>query len=473
MTYLLDLWDLVLKLPIIRSHSDEDSSKNALLVFRTVVNVMHRPEFKMERLELSKGLSALMENQEELKMLKIYQNLGKSTFFRLNSTEHIPSPSSRPVLCSCYSKLIFVLPPLRDNFLRHLEDKIKSGHFSPRHLTRNQKRRTKCVKDSLARLKMEQIHEYPRENESFRQENSSLFGWKNLAENEEFKQNRDWPDLITNNFEVFICFVKCFSEQIMSVAVGDVKWGAIPGYFEVLELLVAILQQVFEWHLRQNVMADMVEKRNQDHRAGLPFKVTHKVNSAVMECSYTVVKGNPAVLDVFLRVAIENLDTQCARKVDRVLDQIRQWFFMSLQHRYTYGTDGPKAMHFHSNFDHAYFFGAVQALLESAHITILKRTLHFLYDFCPAFTGESRIDLFQSVLLSPRRFFPRLFLHWNSEVRDAFFFILVYKIIPLPPQFAAPGESGREKNFRGLQRKDAVISTETSVQCLGRGDSKC
>jgi hypothetical protein len=49
MTYLLDLWDLVLKLPIIRSHSDEDSSKNALLVFRTVVNVMHRPEFKMER----------------------------------------------------------------------------------------------------------------------------------------------------------------------------------------------------------------------------------------------------------------------------------------------------------------------------------------------------------------------------------------------------------------------------------------
>jgi hypothetical protein len=161
-----------------------------------------------------------MENQEELKMLKIYQNLGKSTFFRLNSTEHIPSPSSRPVLCSCYSKLIFVLPPLRDNFLRHLEDKIKSGHFSPRHLTRNQKRRTKCVKDSLARLKMEQIHEYPRENESFRQENSSLFGWKNLAENEEFKQNRDWPDLITNNFEVFICFVKCFSGACLMFAGG-------------------------------------------------------------------------------------------------------------------------------------------------------------------------------------------------------------------------------------------------------------
>ncbi len=36
-----------------------------------------------------------------------------------------------------------------------------------------------------------------------------------------------------------------------------------------------------------------------------------------------------------------------------------------------------------------------------------------------------------------------MFLHWNAEVRDAFFFILVYKTIPLPPALAAPGESGR------------------------------
>jgi hypothetical protein len=88
------------------------------------------------------------------------------------------------------------------------------------------------------------------------------------------------------------------AEHITSVAVGDIMWGAIPCYFRLLQLLTSIIQQVFEWHLRQNVMADVVENKNQDHRAGLPFKVTHKVNNAVMECSYTVVKANPAVSTV-------------------------------------------------------------------------------------------------------------------------------------------------------------------------------
>ncbi len=45
---------------------------------------------------------------------------------------------------------------------------------------------------------------------------------------------------------------------------------------------------------------------------------------------------------MFLRVAIENLDTQCSRKVDRVLDQIRQWFFMSLQNSSSSGKEGPE-----------------------------------------------------------------------------------------------------------------------------------
>jgi hypothetical protein len=158
-----------------------------------------------------------MEHQEDLKRLKIYQNLGKSTFFRLNSTDQIPCPIPRTVLCDCYSKLIFVLPPLRENFLKHLEEKIAIGHFSPHHSTRNQRRRTNRVNDSLDRLREEQTLKYSVENEQFHQNNSSLFGWKNLAENEEFKQNRDWPDLITKNFEVFVCFVKCFAGACFSI----------------------------------------------------------------------------------------------------------------------------------------------------------------------------------------------------------------------------------------------------------------
>ena len=70
---------------------------------------------------------------------------------------------------------------------------------------------------------------------------------------------------------------------------------------------------------------------------------------------------------------------------------------------------------------------ALTILLHQEHFQVLLKTLTFIYMHTGHFYGEERAQLF-TILLS-RELFPRLFLHWCTEIRRVFHCILVYRLM--------------------------------------------
>jgi len=69
---------------------------------------------------------------------------------------------------------------------------------------------------------------------------------------------------------------------------------------------------------------------------------------------------------------------------------------------------------------------AISILLHQEHFQVLLKTLTFLYMHTGHFYGRHRQELFD-VLLSDT-LFPKLFLHWCTEIRRVFHCILIYRL---------------------------------------------
>ena len=69
---------------------------------------------------------------------------------------------------------------------------------------------------------------------------------------------------------------------------------------------------------------------------------------------------------------------------------------------------------------------AISILLHQEHFQVLLKTLTFLYMHTGHFYGRHRQELFD-VLLSDT-LFPKLFLHWCTEIRRVFHCILIYRV---------------------------------------------
>jgi hypothetical protein len=111
------------------------------------------------------------------------------------------------------------------------------------------------------------------------------------------------------------------------------------------------------------------------------------------------------------------------------------------------------------NFDLAFFSEAFQVMLEAEHHQILSRILSLLYDsplcflsletfpslifasclsymYSELFQGDLRQRMFGDFLM--KRFFFRLFLYWDYNIRNIFHQLIIFKVPLLASCYSWP-----------------------------------
>ena len=79
-----------------------------------------------------------------------------------------------------------------------------------------------------------------------------------------------------------------------------------------------------------------------------------------------------------------------------------------------------------TNFDIDFFCKGCEIVIEADHFAQLYRLLTLLYSYSELFDGMIRTKLFGEMLL--KKFFFKLFLHWDDNVRNTYQQIIVFKV---------------------------------------------
>jgi hypothetical protein len=78
------------------------------------------------------------------------------------------------------------------------------------------------------------------------------------------------------------------------------------------------------------------------------------------------------------------------------------------------------------NFDVEFFCRGVDVMIQSEHHQVISRCLTMLYNSAEVFMGEARRAVYIDLML--QRYFFRLFLHWDVNVRNTYHQLLAFKV---------------------------------------------
>ena len=79
-----------------------------------------------------------------------------------------------------------------------------------------------------------------------------------------------------------------------------------------------------------------------------------------------------------------------------------------------------------TSFDHKFFCKGIDIMFQTDHHQIMTRALSMVYAALGLFTDDARVSLVIECLL--HKYFFRLFLHWDSAVRNSYHQILLFKV---------------------------------------------
>jgi len=225
---------------------------------------------------------------------------------------------------------------------------------------------------------------------SFFENNPSLFDWTVWLQG----VNDDWlKSSITKvkiklsrpeNFFPFVSFIIC---HVCKIAVGQIHFGLVPGYWT---LVAAVLERV-------------------SRRRAAAYTET------MVQCISDLLQ-NRSLLRFFAQALLLTTDAFDCASVDKSLNLLDEWFLIV-------APDMADPLPGNMCFDT--LFGALDVLLQSNHFQVLLKTLTFIYMHLGRAYGALRTR-FCGLLLD--KHFSALFLHWHPEVRLMFHRILIFRL---------------------------------------------
>lgn len=111
------------------------------------------------------------------------------------------------------------------------------------------------------------------------------------------------------------------------------------------------------------------------------------------------------------------------------------------------------------DFDHKYFVKALDIIFQTDHHQLMTRALSMLYSILEVFTGDARVSIVIDLLL--HKYFFRLFLHWDSSVRNCYHQLLLFKGIRTKRTQLVSIRLSKDRNINGPSFHDMEHITDT------------
>ncbi|XXQ36790.1 Protein of unknown function (DUF1765) [Plasmodiophora brassicae] len=252
----------------------------------------------------------------------------------------------------------------------------------------------------------------------------------------------DFRNLLGTDPETLHAFVAGVVAHVTDVAHGSIQWSCVPGLWPLTSAAIRKLQ-------------------------GLrPLSYTSKIRRCM-----TQYLRNPDVLQFAVRALLRATPLHDKFEVNSCLDHIGSWMAAACSN-YS-ARDSPQhagnslSVPLPRSFCHDEFLCALEMLLSSEHFQVLIKTLTLVYSNCGRFVGQHRRQLCHDMLVGI--FFNKLFMHWCSEVRRRFHYIVVYKFnrggLCAPP----PVPESQQMPSMSRSRRPSRSSSSNGLAAAGSG----
>ncbi|KAL6077459.1 Ras-GAP domain-containing protein, variant 2 [Balamuthia mandrillaris] len=428
---LLHCWQYLLKEAPLATYSDRP------LFFKEIVFIVRRPEFDIFNLQWVEMKPAC--HPADLKLAVDYHNmLNETLHFSVNKLNRGAVYSSLLEFCSkmlainyfCFPKLmVLVLDSVWP------EGKEKAAASKDKQLYKE-------IHDIINAGLQQSLHN-EEEDLDFPSRSTQVFGMMGslfsamegtkplLIQTQSKKQA--WLRKFTDRGQNFYVFLSDFIDQVCYLT-GDhraVQWHVIPGY-------------------RQFVHAFLFELKTSKTNVSL-----WQQDRSLMKCSCSLLV-NPSLLNLLVKILFTKTSVHDIPSAEAAVDMLMEWFETVRQ---LYNRLPP-------GFDYEFFFKGLCILLQQEHHVLLARVLMFLYYNLGVFFGGPRVYLLQQTLL--RDMFFKFFCHWNTEIRDLYHRVLVFKAQRLKQEYNRLDKSGFSDCFPHEQQIDKEIDTmiENRIQLM-------
>lgn len=272
--------------------------------------------------------------------------------------------------------------------------------------------------------------------EKFKRLNPTLFRWTRYspylgpyADSDVFRTHEvsqaGWMLKLTQDGEFFSCFMTSYMQHAELVSIGEPVWYCLPGYALLIRISMLLVKEAAwrRWQSIRDATDNIINSSNQDDEP-VAFEVKSSRSVKTVLDGVLQLLKNRDVLESCVLAVFECTNVLNAKSVGACLSRMEEWFGASAV-AVGENTAGDIAYRLPVNF-HGHALGTgVRVMLSSESFEILNRVLLFLYNRMDYFDGELRQNVLKAIV--QRHMF--LFLHWNTEVRNSYHHLLVYKII--------------------------------------------
>lgn len=213
----------------------------------------------------------------------------------------------------------------------------------------------------------------------------------------------------------------------MTDSTADFKWNLVEGFQQLV--------QAFLFNLRQY---------------DRPSKVLMDTTKALIAC-------DPALINFFLKHVYYKTNIYNMDLVNNLFTKLDVWFteFDRLEQPLP------------ASFDASFFCSGMELLIDLDHHQLTSRILAFVFANAALLVGDVRRTVLYEFFL--KKYFFRLFLHWDDVVRNYFHQLLIYRMVRIPrshlaeagfhaPEIAVLGASTSSLN--GASRVQQLSSEE-------------
>jgi len=201
--------------------------------------------------------------------------------------------------------------------------------------------------------------------------------------------------------EFYFVFSGLWFSHVKRLAQGEIIWSLVPGYWQFVQRFTELL---------------------------LLYHRNYFTHPDVLWCQDAILSNQPAgahMIGFFSRLIMMSTMATSRESIERCWSVLALWFSrLSLDQ--AKGWDALTAP-LPNSFPHSMLVDALLLCVRLDHFQVLLKVCSFIYMQMGHLYDEARIELLERVILDPTVFLE-LFLHWCSEVRKVFHYILLYRL---------------------------------------------
>lgn len=224
-------------------------------------------------------------------------------------------------------------------------------------------------------------------------------------------QNKRWEEKIGKRGVAFFLIISKWAQYVQTTVVNNkFLWKNIPGFPTILRVVMTQLKEI---HVGE-------------------------VKDSLIEATSSLLANNRWMV-VFIDILFKRTNVHYPSDVKKALDICDRWFQVI-------GSDGKR---FPANFDFAFFFKAIDILLDYEHSITTPKVIWLIYRIFHIFPLEEQAKIADNLF---RVRFPSLFLNWSWNIRTVYYKLILFQ---LKSVYGSDGYS--ESNFKYDKRLGGTI----------------